>query len=153
MNLCNEWMVDNNLTIHPDKKEFIVFSTKRKLKHTKNVCISFRNIIKCCQSSVKYPGCYLDNDLSGSTTVKNITRKTSAKIKFLQKNCRNLSYKTSKLLSNSLIQPYFDYCSSSLFSELTEMSKNNLGQTGAIPHAGLFYTRAYSTLLIFEVHF
>ena len=54
---------------------------------------------------VKYPGCILDESLSGESILLNVVDK----VKFLHKQNRFLTTPLRRLLCNALMQPLFDY--------------------------------------------
>ena len=77
-------------------------------------------------SSVKYLGVWLDETLSGFEHGTMVIKKISSRIGFLFRNSGLLDRKCRKLLSMALIQPLFDYCSSSWYTGLNSKIKERL---------------------------
>ena len=65
-NVCN-WFIDNKLSIHfgEDKTKCILFASKRKIKHSGKLEISYNNIQIKQYSLLTYLGCILDDTMSG----------------------------------------------------------------------------------------
>jgi len=75
------------------------------------------------QSSVKYRGSVLDNDLSGTSIVNNIIKKVNSRIRFLYRQNHCLNMELRKLLCNALVQCHFDYVSSSWYNGISKQLK------------------------------
>ena len=62
-----DWFVDNKLSIHfgEDKTKCILFGTKKRLKQDDNLDISYGTVHIKQYHTVTYPGCALDQNLSG----------------------------------------------------------------------------------------
>ena len=58
---------------------------------------------------VKYLRCYLDANLNGESTTMKLLKKISAKLRFFYEQDEFLNQRLHRFLSNSLIQPHFDY--------------------------------------------
>ena len=58
---------------------------------------------------VKYLRCYLDANLNGESTTMKLLKKISAKLQFFYEQDEFLNQSLHRFLSNSLIQPHFDY--------------------------------------------
>ena len=58
---------------------------------------------------VKYLRCYLDANLNGESTTMKLLKKISAKLQFFYEQVEFLNQSLHRFLSNSLIQPHFDY--------------------------------------------
>ena len=123
---CSEWLVDNKLSLHLGKTEYILFGPKRKLKN-QNQCT-----VKCSgheiksSEKVKYLGLSIDQFLSGECIVQNVISKVVAKLKFLYRHSKCLNFHTRKLLCSALLQCHFDYSCSSWFSGLNVGHKKKL---------------------------
>ena len=74
--------------------------------------------------TVEYLGCQLDSKLSGEAMASKVLKKINAKLKFLYRQNRYLTPAYRRLLCNALVQPHFDYGSSSWFL----LFKKNLKQ-------------------------
>ena len=121
---CNEWLIDNKLSLHVGKTECIVFGFKRKLNKLDNFSVSYGNSVIKGQRHVKYLGVVIDQCLSGDTMANNIIAKTLAKLKFLYryKNCLNQTLR--KNLSMALLQ-----CATTWYPTLSVRLKNKLQTT------------------------
>ena len=58
---------------------------------------------------VKYLRCYLDANLNGESMTMKLLKKISAKLQFFYEQDEFLNQSLHRFLSNSLIQPHFDY--------------------------------------------
>ena len=116
---CNEWLIDNKLSLHVGKTECIVFGSKRKLNKLDNLSVSNGNSVIKGQRHVKYLGVVIDQCLSGDTMANNNIAKTLAKLKFLYryKNCLNQTLR--KNLSMALLQCHLDYYSTTWYPTLS----------------------------------
>ena len=70
----------------------------------------FKNV-----KSVKYLGLQLDEELSGESIVKEITKKVNSRLRFLYRYKDYLNTESRKTLCTALIQCHFDYSCSSWF--------------------------------------
>ena len=129
MQNCFNWMVDNRLSMHAGKTELILFGTPKRLNKVKNFEVNFQGHAIKGQKSVKYLGCYLDNDLTGQSMVDNIVKKASARISFLYRHKNYLDQNLRKLLGNALVQCHLDYCLSSWYTGINKGLKSKLGVT------------------------
>jgi len=123
---CNNWLIDNKLSLHPGKTECILFASKRKLNKAKNFKITYNNQDILASKSVKYLGIDLDQSLSGLKIVQNIIKKTNSRLKFLYRQANFLNLKSRKILCSALILCHFDYSCSSWYSGITQTLKNKL---------------------------
>ena len=75
------------------------------------------------QSSVKYLGLNLDNQLTGRAIVNNIVRKVNARLKFLYCQCSFLDEKLRKSVCSALVHCHIDNVHSSWYSGLSKNLK------------------------------
>lgn len=80
---CNQWLVDNRLSMHLGKTECRLFGSKIKLKRINRFSVISHDIEIKSKSSVKYMGLDLDESLDGENTVNSIRRKVGSRVKFL----------------------------------------------------------------------
>ena len=123
---CNQWLIDNKLSIHLGKTECILFGPKNKLNESQNFKVEYDDYSIKSVDTVKYLGLELDQSLSSVSTVNNIVKKTTSRLKFLYRQGNFLNFKTRKLLGHALVQPYFDYAVSSWYSSLSQALKHKL---------------------------
>ena len=86
------------------------------------------NVIEA-KTKVKYLGATLDQTLSCESMALFIIQKANARLKFLYRKHRYLTFITKKLLVISLIQCYFDYACSFWFAGVSQSLKNKLQTT------------------------
>ncbi|XP_072047123.1 uncharacterized protein [Amphiura filiformis] len=123
---CNQWLVDNKLSLHVGKTECILFGTKAKLKKVPDFCVAYDGHVIKSQESIKYLGVSINNTLSGESMVNSVIKKASGRLKFLYRHSHILNQTLRKNLSSALIQCHMDYCCTSWYSGLTQNHKNKL---------------------------
>ena len=127
LNSCQEWLVDNKLSLHLGKTESILFGQKRKLSNVEDqFIVKLENQTIQKQNSVKYLGITLDKDLAGDSIVNNISKKANQRIKFLYRYQDCLSERSRKTLCVSLIQCHIDYACTSWYEGLSKKLKTKL---------------------------
>ena len=70
---CNEWLVDNKLSLHLGKTECMIFGSKRKIKSAKDFKVDCMGQTIRGQDSVKYLGVNIDKVVSGEIIAKEIS--------------------------------------------------------------------------------
>ena len=83
---CNNWLIDNKLSLHVGKTECILFGSKRKLNYVKNFHVNYKDHSIKGTKTVKYLGVILDQDLSGSSMALNVIPKALGNLKFLYRH-------------------------------------------------------------------
>jgi len=126
---CSKWLVDNKLSLHLGKTECILFGSKKKLAKVDSFSVHCDGHSIDSQSSVKYLGSVLDNDLSAKSIVNSIIKKVNSRLNFLYRQRQFLDMNLKKMLCNALIQCHFDYSSSSWYSGLSKQLKQRLQVT------------------------
>ena len=124
-----EWLIGNKLSLHLGKTESILFGSKSRLKSQSNMTISCHTNVIEAKTQVKYLGATLDQTLSCESMALSIIQKANARLKFLYRKRRYLTFITKKLLVMSLIQCHFDYACSFWFAGLSQSLKNRLQTT------------------------
>ena len=123
---CSEWLIDNKLSLHLGKTECILFGPKRKLTTVTDFQITCHGHVIKSQSSIKYLGIDIDQNLSGEITVNDIIKKVNSRLRFMYRKAKCLSSETRKTLSMALIQCHFDYSCSSWYAGISKGLKNKL---------------------------
>ena len=123
---CQQWLIDNKLSLHLGKTETILFGSRRKLNKAHDFTVTCNQEPIKSTDSVKYLGVTLDECLSGEKIAANIIKKVGARLKFLYRQNQFLNQTTRQILANALIQCYFDYSCSSWYSGLSQNLKNKL---------------------------
>ena len=123
-----DWFVDNKLSIHfgEDKTKSILFASKSKIKKLPKLEIIYNNIRIKQQSRVTYPGCILEETMSGEAMAHKIISKVNARLKFLHRKNKYLTPNLRRLHFNALIQPHFDYACSAWYPNLCKKLKNRI---------------------------
>ena len=120
---CNNWLIDNKLSLHVGKTECILFGSKRKLKGVDAFTVKYKDTIISSTKTVKYLGVTLDNNLSGERMVSTILTKAVGKLNFLYGYGHMLSVKLRRKLCIALIQCHLDYCCTAWYNSLLAKDK------------------------------
>ena len=123
---CRKWLIDNRLSLHVGKTECIVFGTKRRLKSISGFSVSCDGMTVRQVSSVKYLGVSLNQCLDFTDHVTGLLNTCANRLKFLYRNAAFLDFECRRILCNSLLQPYIDYCCSSWYSSISQLLRNRL---------------------------
>ena len=156
---CHRWLLDNKLSLHVGKTESIIFGTSRRL----NAIDNFQ--VKCDGSPVKrvntvdYLGVRLEGNMNGKSHAESVIKKCAGRLSFLYRKAAFLDFNCRKLLTSALVQPYFDYCSSSWYEGLPKLLKSKfdtlqrrmvrfIHSRGPMEHVGLGDVGALSWLSV-----
>ena len=123
---CYNWLVDNKLSLHFGKTECMIFGSKRKLKHVKDFQLICRNHVIKGQESIKYLGLTLDQDVSGTSIVQSLIKKSSSKLKFLYRQANFLNQDARKTLCSALLLSNLEYASAAWYPGLSKTYKSKL---------------------------
>ena len=123
---CQQWLMDNKLSLHLGKTEAMIFGTKRKLKQVESFEVKCGNIKINNVNQVKYLGLQIDDNLSGENAVKNVLKKANSRLKFLYRYSDMLKFPARKTLCSALIQCHFDYSCSSWYPSINKNLKDKL---------------------------
>ena len=129
LEMVSEWLIGNKLSLHLGKTESILFGSKSRLSAQSDMTISCHTNVIGAKTQVKYLGAILDQTLSCESMALSIIQKANARLKFLYRKCRYLTFITNKLLVVSLIQCHFDNAFSFWFVGLSQSVKNRLQTT------------------------
>ena len=126
-NLC-DWFIDNRLSIHfgEDKTKSILFGSNYKVKKAKPLNITYGNVSIKQYTKVNYLGCMLDNTLSGESMASHVINKANNRLKFLYRQNEFLTKSLRRLLCNAMIQPFFDYASTTWYPNLNKSLSKRL---------------------------
>lgn len=122
---CSKWMMNNKMSLHLGKTEFIIVGTKRKLEKVNNLAITHSGQVIKGVKSVKYLRVYLDQCASGELNCQVIIKKINARLRFSYRQAKGFNLKIKKTLCSALIQPHFDYACS-WYSRVSSKSKMQL---------------------------
>ena len=123
---CNNWLINNKLSLHVGKTELILFGSHRKLKKASDFHISYNGHTINPVPSIKYLGVTLDQHLSGEVMVDSLVKKAIGRLKFLYRHTQYFNQKLRKNLCSALLQCHLDYCSTSWFTGLSKESQRKL---------------------------
>ena len=126
---CRKWLMDNKLSLHLGKTESILFGSKRKFKNVESFEVRCGEEIIKHVNSVKYLGVQIDDDLSGTSIVKETIKKANTRLKFLYRHKNMLNFECRKTLCSALIQCHFDYSCSSWYPGINKGLKDKLQVT------------------------
>ena len=126
---CNNWLVDNKLSLHLGKTECMLFGSKRKIKSVNNFKIECMGQTIKGQESIKYLGVHIDQCVSGEVVAKNVIKKANSRLKYLYRQAHCLDQDSRKILCSVLIQCHFDYAASSWYSGISADLKTRLQRT------------------------
>ena len=123
---CNNWLINNKLSLHVGKTECILFGSSRKLSKVDQFQVTYNGQVIKAQESIKYLGVTLDQSLSGDIMVDSIIKKATGKLKFLYRYSQYFNQKLRKNLCSALIQCHLDYCCTSWFADLNKSYQRKL---------------------------
>ena len=106
---CRKWLMDNKLSLHLGKTESILFGSKRKFKNVESFEVRCGEEIIKHVNSVKYLGVQIDDDLSGTSIVKETIKKTNTRLKFLYRHKNMINFECKKNTLFSSYTCHFDY--------------------------------------------
>ncbi len=79
---CNEWLVDNRLSLHLGKTEVMLCRKKRKTRNTENFEVKYKDTAMKPVLEVKNLGIKIDKTLSGEGILDILEKKCTGRIKF-----------------------------------------------------------------------
>lgn len=125
-NNIKTWLIDNKLSLHTAKTEFILFGSQPRLRKLTLTDIDLGGQIFSAKSSISYLGCSLDSNLGGKSMALKIMGKVNGRTKFLARKAQFLDSASLRLLANSLVSCCFDYAICSWYGGLTKALKDHL---------------------------
>lgn len=110
INLVNEWLINNKLSLNVSKTNYMIMSTKGK-KFDENMCkliidgVSLKRV-----HETNFLGIILDDKLTWKSHIDHICKKVSRTIGLLTKARKSIGTNSLVVLYNAIIKPYFTYC-------------------------------------------
>ena len=104
----------------------MIFGSRQKLKSHKDFRIQCGDAVVERVETVKYLGFLLDEQLNGVAHVGTCIKRISSRMAVLYRNAHLLNNTVRKTLCSALVQPYFDYCCSSWYNNVTMEYKRKL---------------------------
>ena len=126
---CNNWLIDNQLSLHVGKTECILFGSHAKLKRAPDFNIIYNGKVIPSQDCINYLGVTIDQTVSGDKLVDDLVKKVVGRIKFLYRHSSYLNQTLRKNLSAALIQCHLDYCCSAWFAGINTRARHKLQVT------------------------
>ena len=126
LNSSNNWLINNDLSLHVGKTELILFGSRKKLRKASDFHVSYNDHIIKPASSIKYLGVTLDQHLSGEVFADSLIKKATGRLKFLYRYSSYFNQRLRKRLCSALLQCHLDYCCSSWYTGLSKFNKNKL---------------------------
>ena len=106
----NCWFIANKLSLNINKTNFIIFTNKKYNKDEIKNAISFDGKFINPVASTKFLGVHIDERLSWSTHIHEVSNKISKSCGILSKLKWRLPSQILLTIYNSLILPYLQYC-------------------------------------------
>ena len=111
------------------KTEFLLIGSKQRLlKSTAKPTATINEVPIKQVSTVKSLSVYIDENLTWECYVNELSKKIASSTSAIKRIRHTVPYKTLLTISNSLVQPHFDYrisawgsCSKSLFQKLQKL--------------------------------
>ena len=126
---CNNWLIDNQLSLHLGKTECTLFGSHAKLKRATNFNITYNGQVISPQDHINYLGASFDQTISGDCFVDDLVKKVIGRLKFLYRHSGYLNQSLRKNLSSALLQCHLDYCCSAWFSGISTRARHKLQVT------------------------
>ena len=116
--LCR-WFNDNLLTLNVSKCKFVIYGSSRKVAKFDNVSITVNDSTLDRIDSFKYLGVTIQQNLTWSEHIDNISKKFNQRLGFIRRIKFLLPKQARLTLYNSLVLPLLDY------SDIVWGDKNN----------------------------
>ncbi len=108
----NDWLEANRLTLNTGKTEFMLITSKSKLNQFRtDIRIHINGSITKHVIQKKTLGVTIDNELRWTEHINEQCKKLSSAIALLRKAKPHVPYNDLLRIYNSLVVPYFTYCS------------------------------------------
>ena len=107
-----EWLASNKLTLDTENTQYMIFGSKRKkLNKITSFELRIKEDILERVDTFKYLGLHFDPTLTWTNHIEITAAKLRTKLGKIERALPHLTAETKKLLLNTLITPYIDYCS------------------------------------------
>ena len=122
------WLTDNKLSLHLGKTESILFGTKHSLRQMEvnDFKVKVDDTVIASKEEITYLGCILDKYLSGESMGTKVVKIVNQRTKFMGRVSSFVNPQALRTLSGALIQPHFDYASTSWYSNTSVSLKTKL---------------------------
>ena len=104
------YMQANKLSVNISKCKFMVFKPVGRKKSIEKMSVSLNGHNLEEVTSLKFLGCFLDNNLNFKDHINHVISKLRSGISALKLSRNLLSYKCKKMIYNSLFKSHLDYC-------------------------------------------
>ena len=113
LEIVNKWLTQNHLRLNLSKTQYMVFGSRRKLTNCGDINLAVDNHELERVNTYKYLGVWMDETLTWQKHIEETMKKIGSRLALFGRLRKYLTVDSSKVLANSLILPYFDYCSNS----------------------------------------
>ena len=122
------WLTDNKLSLHLGKTESILYGTRYSLReiNVSDFKVKVDDTVISSKEEITYLGCILDKYLSGESMATKVIKKVNQRTRFLGRMSSIVNKSALRTLAGALIQPLFDYASTSWYSGIKMSLKNKL---------------------------
>ncbi len=107
----SEWLQRNKLSLNIAKTKYMICGTRQCIENFDNMSVLINDSEIEQVQTFKYLGIWFDPLLKWDYQVQNTSKKVSQRIGLVSRLRKFVPFKTTKLLANCLVLPYFDYCS------------------------------------------
>ena len=126
----HNWLNTNRLSLNIAKTEFMTIRSRQKISTTDDeITIKINECEINRVESVKSLGVYIDNHLTWTKHINEISKKIASAIGALKRSRPYITKNTAVQVYQALIQPHFDYCCS-VWDGLGETLRPRLHGTG-----------------------
>lgn len=109
-----DWFKANKLELNVSKTKCMLIGSKQ-LSNMSNVNVFIENNKVEIVEEFKYLGVIIDNHLKFKKNIDYIVKKVGAKISYFGRISNKLNFEARILVYHTIIEPYFNYCSSIIF--------------------------------------
>ena len=106
-----QWLKANRLSLNTTKTEFLLVASRQRSSQTTCPVIQIGDTCVPRITSTKSLGLHIDEALSWSKHIEEISKKLSSAIGALKRARHYVPTSSLQIMYNSFIQPIFDYCS------------------------------------------
>jgi hypothetical protein len=110
-----KWLNFKRLKANADKTKFMILKNRNKLADTQGVQLSLGDRLIERVFEFKYLGVVIDHNMTFKSNGLYVCGKIGKKVSFLGRVAKKVPKFCREIIYNSIVAPYFNYCSSVLF--------------------------------------
>lgn len=107
-----DYTIENKLMLNAEKSKWMLMGKNDETQ----IEIEIGNKKLEGVGKIKYLGAIIDSEMKFEAHVENIRKKTASKIGYLKRISKKLTFHTKKIISNAIVMPHFNYCSTLLIT-------------------------------------